>query len=79
MLYPCMFSVALSIDLFVCSIASLSVFVNCLVKQFAICLGVDKQVVSLILKSLHFYAGFCCAYVIFISENLSAYISGLTL
>ena len=30
MLYPCMFCVALSMDL----------FVNCLVKQFAICLGV---------------------------------------
>ena len=34
MLYPCMFCVALSIDLLFC------VFVNCLVKQFAICLGV---------------------------------------
>ena len=37
MLYPCMFCVALPMDLLfvVCF-----VFVNCLVKQFAICLGV---------------------------------------
>ena len=39
MLYPCMFCVALSIDLFVLCVACLTVFVNCLVKQFAICLG----------------------------------------
>ena len=40
MLYPCMFCVALSIDLFVLCVACLTVFVNWLVKQFAICLGV---------------------------------------
>ena len=40
MLYPCMFRVALSMDLFILCIACLTVFVNCLVKQFAICLGV---------------------------------------
>ena len=40
MLYPCMLCVALSMDLFVLCIASLTVFVNCLEKQFAICLGV---------------------------------------
>ena len=40
MLYPCMFCVALSMDLFVLCIACLTVFVNCLVKQFAIGLGV---------------------------------------
>ena len=33
MLYPCILCVALLMDLFV-------LFVNCLVKQFAICLGV---------------------------------------
>ena len=38
MLYPCMFCVALSMDLFVVCVACLPVFVNCLVKQFAICL-----------------------------------------
>ena len=40
MLYPCMFCVALSVDLFVLCVACLTVFVNCLVKQFAISLGV---------------------------------------
>ena len=40
MLYPCMFCVALSMELFVLCVACLTVFVNCLVKQFAICLGV---------------------------------------
>ena len=40
MLYPCMFCVALSMDRFVLCYACLTVFVNCLVKPFAICLGV---------------------------------------
>ena len=40
MLYPCMFCVALSMDLFVLCVACLTVFVNYLVKQFAICYGV---------------------------------------
>ena len=40
MLYPCMFCVALSMNLFVLCVACLTVFVNCLVKQFAKCLGV---------------------------------------
>ena len=40
MLYPCMFCVALSMDLLVLYVACLTVFVNCLMKQFAICLGV---------------------------------------
>ena len=40
MLYPCMFCVAPSMDLFVFCVACLTVFVNYLVKQFAICLGV---------------------------------------
>ena len=35
-----MFCVALSMDLFVLCVACLTVFVNCLVKQFAISLGV---------------------------------------
>ena len=39
MLYPCMFCVALSTDLFVLCVACLTVFVNCLVKQLAICLA----------------------------------------
>ena len=40
MLCPCMFCGALSTDLFVLCDACLTAFVNCLVKQFAICLGV---------------------------------------
>ena len=40
MLYPYMFCVALLMDLFVLCVACLTVFVNRLVKQFAICLGV---------------------------------------
>ena len=40
MLYPWMFCVALSMDLFVLCVACLTVFVNCLVKQFTICLDV---------------------------------------
>ena len=40
MLYPCTFCVALLIGLFVVCVACFTVFVNCLVKQFAICLGV---------------------------------------
>ena len=40
MLYPCIVCIALLIDLFVLCVACLTVFVNCLVKQFAMCLGV---------------------------------------
>ena len=40
MLYPCVLCVALLMDLVVLYVACLTVFVNCLVKQFAICLGV---------------------------------------
>ena len=41
MLYPCILNVALLVYLFVLCVACLTVFVNCLVKQFALCcLGV---------------------------------------
>ena len=40
MLYPCILCVALLMYLFVLCVVYLTVFVNCLVKQFAICLGV---------------------------------------
>ena len=40
MLYPCMFCVALLMDLFVYCDACFTVFVNCLMNQFAMCLGV---------------------------------------
>ena len=40
LLYPCVLCVALLMYLFVLCVACLTVFVNGLVKQFAICLGV---------------------------------------
>ena len=40
MLYPCILCVSLLVYFFVLCVACLTVFVNCLVKQFAICLGV---------------------------------------
>ena len=40
MLCPCMLCVALLMCLFVLCVACLTVFVNCWVKQFAMCLGV---------------------------------------
>ena len=40
MLYPCMLCVSLLMCLFVFCVACLTVFVNCLVKQFAMSLGV---------------------------------------
>ena len=40
MLYACMLCFALIICLFVLCVTSLTVVVNCLVKQFAMCLGV---------------------------------------
>ena len=40
MLYSCMFCVDLLMCLFVLCVTCLTVFVNCLVKQFAMCLGV---------------------------------------
>ena len=40
MLYPCILCVALLMDRFVLCIACLTVFANCLVKQFVICLGI---------------------------------------
>ena len=50
MLYPCMFCVALLNDRYV---ACLTVFVNCLVKQFAICFGV---VVILLLNVMEVFS-----------------------
>ena len=47
MLYPCILCVTLLMDLRVLCVACLTVFVNCFVKQLAICLGV---VVTLLLN-----------------------------
>ena len=40
MLYPCILYVVLLVYLFDLCVACLTVYVNCLVKQFAMCLGV---------------------------------------
>ena len=40
MLYPCILCVALLMYLFILCVSCLTVLVNCLVKQFAICFGV---------------------------------------
>ena len=40
MLYPSLFCVALLVYLFVLCVSCLTVFVNCLLRQFAICVGV---------------------------------------
>ena len=53
MLYSCILCVALLMDLFVLCVACLTVFVNCLVKQFAICLGV---VVILLLNVMEVFS-----------------------
>ena len=53
MLYPYRFCVALSLYPFVLCVACLTVFVNCLVKQFAICLG---MVVILLLNIMEFFS-----------------------
>ena len=50
MLYPCMISVALLMDLFVLCVACVTVFVNCLVKQFAMCLGVVAILLSNVME-----------------------------
>ena len=52
MLYPCVLCVALLMCLFALCVACLTVFVNCLVKQFAVCLAV---VASLLLNVLDVY------------------------
>ena len=53
MLYPCILCVAMLIDLFVLCVACLTVFVICLEKQFAICLGV---VVILLLNVMEVFS-----------------------
>ena len=54
MLYPCMLCVALLMCLFVLCVACLTVFVNCLVKQFAMCVGV---VAILLLNVMDVFSG----------------------
>ena len=51
MLYPCMFCVALSMDLFVLCVVCLTVFVNCLVISFRN-LRIGSQVFALLILFL---------------------------
>ena len=57
MLYLCMICVALSIDLFVLCVACLTVFVNCLLKQFGICLGVFVILLLNVMELLRLVGG----------------------
>ena len=54
MLYPCILCVALLMYMFVLCVACLTVFVNCLVKQFAMCVGV---VAILLLNVMGVFSG----------------------
>ena len=58
MLYPCILCVALLVYLFVLYVACLTVFVNCLVKQFAMCL---VMVAVLLLNAMNVFSGGGCA------------------
>ena len=46
MLYPCILCITLLVYLFVLCVACLTVFVNCLVKQFTMCFGYDCYFVA---------------------------------
>ena len=54
MFYPCMVCVALFMCLFVLCVACLTMFVICLVKEFAMCLGV---VAILLLNGMDVFSG----------------------
>ena len=56
-LYPCMFCVALLMDLFVLCVVCLTVFMKCLVKQLAICLGVFDILLLNVMDLLSVVAG----------------------
>ena len=58
MLYPCMLCVAMLMCLFVLCVACLTVFVNCLVKQFAMCVGV---VAILLLNVMDVFSVWWCS------------------
>ena len=61
MLYPCMLCVALLMCLFVLCVACLTVFVNCLVKQNVMCLGV----VAILLLNVNESSSSSCHQTIF--------------
>ena len=57
MLYPCMLCVALLMCLFVLCVARLTVFVNCLVKPFAMCMGVVAILLLNVMDVFSVYGG----------------------
>ena len=59
MLYPCILCVTLLMYLFVLCVACLTVFVNCLVKQFVICFGV-VAILLLNVMAVFSVGGGCC-------------------
>ena len=74
MLYPCILCVALLMCLFVLCVACLTVFVNCFVKQFAMCWGVGAILLLNVMDvcsvrdgalldrpCMVFQSGVCCA------------------
>ena len=72
-LYPCMLCVALLMCLLVLCVACLTVFVNCLVKQFAMCLGV---VAILLLNVMDVFSvcGCICFVCVFVCRKLSPHL-----
>ena len=65
MFYPSIFCVALLMDLFILCVACLTVFVNCLVKQFAICLGVVVPLHLSISSSYILHSNNTCSFLCF--------------
>ena len=55
MLYLCIFCISLLMDLFVLCVACLTVFVNCLVKRFAIYFGVVVVLLLNVMEVLSVY------------------------
>ena len=55
----CILCVALLVYLFVLCVACVTVFVNCLVKQFAMCLGVDAILLLNVMKVFSLSGGVC--------------------
>ena len=60
MLYPCILCVALLMDLFALCVACLTVFVNCLVKPFAIFFGVVVILLMNVMVVLSVRGGCSC-------------------
>ena len=69
MFYPCIFCINMSMDLFVLCVASLTGFVNWLVKQFAIFLGVVVIVLLNVMEVLSVGEVLCWIYHVLSSKE----------